>query len=194
VSAQRALAHAAARDLAALDRRGFLRLAALAAASPWLAAGCARAPAGLAPPADLALVHLSPRGYAVLNAAAGAIAGPRGAVLVRERALDPGRAGERFLADAPELAAPLGHALLFLELAPWPLLAKLRPFTALSDPERDAVLRELMSSRLAAKRLVFAGLRSVSLLAFYGAAAEERPPGFELGRIPPGAAIADALG
>jgi hypothetical protein len=181
------------RDLSALDRRGFLRLTGLLAAAGWLPAGCGDAPPGLGPPPGLALVHLSPRSYAVLNAAAARIAGPRGGALVEAGALDPARAAERFLAGAPELAAPLGQALLVLEFAPWPLLGKLRPFTALPPPGRDAVLSELMRSRLETKRRLFQGLRSLATLAFQGALAVGRPPGYAVGAIPAGASIDDAL-
>jgi hypothetical protein len=179
--------------LAALDRRGFLRLAGLAAAAGLLPAGCGGAPPVLGPPPGLALVHLSPRGYAVLNAAAARIAGPRGAALVETGRLDPARAAERFLAGAPDLAAPLGQALLLLEFAPWPLLGKLHPFTALPPAGRDAVLAELVGSRLETKRLLFQGLRSLSTLAFQGALAEGRPPGYPVGAIPEQARIDDAM-
>lgn len=184
---------AAARDLAALDRRGFLRLLAGAAGAGLLPVACSDAPEGRAPPDGVELALLSPRSYAVLNAAAARIAGPRGAALVHAGALDPARVADRFLADSPELAAPLAQALLGLEFAVWPLLGKLRPFTSLDDPERDAILQELMRSRLELKRMAFQGLRSVSLLGFYGALAEQRPAGFDLGAIPPAARIADAM-
>ena len=181
------------RDLAALDRRGFLRVAGLAAAAGLLPTGCADPPEGLAPPPDLALRHLTPRSYAVLTAATARVAGPQGAALIARGLLQPGRAGERFLQDSPDLAAPLGQALLVLEFGVWPLLGKVRTFTGLDDAGRDAVLRELMTSRLELKRLAFNGIRSVSLLCFYGSLAEQRPPGFRLGAIPEDATIAAAM-
>ena len=67
-------AHAAA-HLAALDRRGFLRLVGLAAGAGLLPAGCRSAPEAYAPPPDLALRVLTPRGYAVLTAAAERVVG-----------------------------------------------------------------------------------------------------------------------
>ncbi|MDJ0850964.1 MAG: hypothetical protein QNK04_21545 [Myxococcota bacterium] len=182
----------AGRDLAALDRRGFLQLAGLVAASGWLPA-CAEAPPGAAPPDGLALAHLTPRGYAVLNAAAGSLAGPQAAASVRSGALDPARAAERFLAESPDLAGPLGQALLVLEFVFWPLAPKLGPFTSLDDAGREATLRALRDSRLELGRLVFHGVRSISLLAFYGAVSEQSPPGHPIGRIPPGVAVADAV-
>jgi hypothetical protein len=186
------LAASLRRDLAALDRRGFLRLAGIAAASG-LVPGCADAPEDQPVPVDLALEHLSPRGYTVLNAASARFAGPQGAALVRAGALDPGRAADRFLSESPDLAGPVEQALWVLEFGVWPLLGKLRPFTALDDPARDAVLRELMTSRLALKRVAFNGLRSLGLLAFYGALSEHRPPGVTLGAIPAGVTPAHAV-
>ena len=41
--------------------------------------------------------------------------------------------------------------------------------------------------------LAFNGIRSVALLSFYGSLAEGRPTGFELGEIPPGVNIAQAM-
>jgi len=189
----KALEARALSDLALLDRRGFLRLGALAAASGLLPVACSEAPPGAAPPPGLDLAHLTPRTYAVLNAAASSLVGPRGAEQVRARAVDPGRAVETLLADAPDLAGPLSQALLLLEFGVWPVLGKLRPFTALSDAGRGAILAELRGSRIALKRLAFNGIRTVSLLAFYGAVSESRPPGFSIGAIPPDARIADAM-
>ena len=181
------------RDLLAIDRRGFLMRAGCAAAAACLPAGCRDAPGGAGPPPGVSLELLSPRGYVVLNAAAERIAGPIGAPLVRERRVDPAAHAERFLAGAPELATPLGQALLVLEFAVWPLVSKLRPFTALDSAARDAVLAELMRSRLALGRAVFAGVRSIAVLGLYAALAEARLPGVELGAIPASATIADAM-
>ncbi len=180
------------RDLAALDRRAFLRLAGLGAVAGLLP-GCSDAPPPAAPPADLALRHLTPRGYAVLNAAAGSFAGPRGAALVRAGGLDPARAAEGFLAASPELAGPLAGALLVLEFAVWPVVPKLRPFTAQNAAARHATLRALLDSRLALARVVYHGVRSIALLSFYGAVSEQSPPDFGLGQIPPGVALVDAV-
>jgi hypothetical protein len=155
-------------SLAALDRRAFLRLAGLAAAAGLLPAGCGGAPPALAPPADLSLRFLTPRTYAVFTAASARVVGPAGAQRIAERRLDPGARAEAFLASAPTLAPTLRQALLALEFGVPPLLAKLRPFTALSGEAQDAILRELMDSRYATKRLLFAGVRSLALLACYG--------------------------
>ena len=190
---RRQLEQRAARELLALDRRGFLARAGLAAAAACLPAGCSGPPAGGGPPAGLALRALSPRGYAVLNAAAERIAGPSGAALVRDRRIDPAARAERFLAGAPELATPLGRALLVLEFGIWPLTGRWRPFTALDDAGRDAVLAELRDSRFEVGRAVFAGVRGVAVLGFYAAVGEARPAGFEPGRIPETASIADAM-
>jgi len=158
-------------SLAALDRRGFLRLAGLAAAAGVLPSGCGDSSSALAPPPDLALRFLTPRTYAVFTAAAARIVGPAGAQRIEARRLDPGARTEAFLASAPSLAPTLRQALLVLEFGVPPLLAKLRPFTALAGEAQDAILRELMASRFATKRLIFGGVRSLALLACYGDAA-----------------------
>jgi hypothetical protein len=155
-------------SLAALDRRAFLRLAGLAAAAGLLPSGCGGAPPDLAPPADLRLRFLTPRTYAVFTAASARIVGPAGAQRIAERRLAPGARAEAFLASAPTLAPTLRQALLALEFGVPPLLGKLRPFTALAGDAQDAILRELMESRYETKRLLFAGVRSLALLACYG--------------------------
>jgi len=154
--------------LSALDRRGFLRLAGWAAASGLLPTGCGSAPAPLLPPPGLELRFLTPRTWAVFTAASARIVGPAGAERIAARRLAPGARAEAFLASAPTLAGSLRQALLVLEFGFPPLLAKLRPFTALAPAAQDRVLRELMDSRLATKRLLFAGVRSLALLACYG--------------------------
>ena len=108
------LALRAAGDLSALDRRSFLRLLGAAAAAGVLPAACTRAPAG--PSAPPALRYLSPRGWAVLNAAAARIAGPDGPKLVSAGVVDPALGADRFLAGAPALVEPLGQALLVVEI------------------------------------------------------------------------------
>lgn len=163
--AQRAAAQA---SLAALDRRTFLRLAGLAAAAGLLPAGCGDLPPPLAPPTDLKLRFLTPRTYAVFTAATARIVGPAGAQRIAAGRLAPGARAEDFLASAPSLAPTLRQALLVLEFAVPPVLAKLRPFTALAGEAQDAILSELMLSSLATKRLLFGGVRSLALLACYG--------------------------
>jgi hypothetical protein len=180
-------------ELAALDRRGFLRALGALAAAGLLPAGCARAPEGAGPPPDLALRHLTPRTYATLNAAAARIVGPDGAALVAAGRIDPGREAERFLAGAPALAPALRQALLVLEFGVRPLLPKWRPFTALGGADRDAVLAGLAASRLALLRRLFAGVKAISLMGFYGAPASHEAIGYPLGAAGPGPTIADAL-
>jgi hypothetical protein len=167
-AAHRAQAEA---TLAALDRRAFLRLAGLAAASGLLPAGCGPAPGSFGPPPGSTLRFLTPRGYAVFTAAAARIVGPAGAERIAAGRLAPGLRAEDFLASAPTLAAPLAQALLVLEFGVPPLVAKLRPFTSLASAAQDAVLLDLMGSRLETKRLIFGGVRSLALLACYGDAA-----------------------
>ncbi len=159
-----------ARSLAALDRRGFLRLAGLAAAAGWLPAGCRGAPGGAGPPPDLALRVLSPRSYAVVNAATERIVGDRGRAALRDGRVDPGSRADAYLAHEPGLAELLEQALFAVEFGVFPLVGKLRPFTALDAPARDAVLHELMGSRWSLKRNLFKGVKSIAVLAFYGSA------------------------
>jgi hypothetical protein len=154
--------------LAALDRRGFLRLAGLAAAAGVLPSGCGPLPAALAPPPGIPLHHLTPRTYAVFTAAAARLVGPAGAERIATRRLEPARNADAFLLSSPSLAPPLRQALLLLEFGVVPLLGKLRPFTALPPAGQDAILHELMTSRLETKRLLFGGVRSLALLACYG--------------------------
>jgi hypothetical protein len=178
--------------LAALDRRAFLRLAGAAAVAGLLPAGCSSAPAELAPPAGMSLFFLTPRTYAVFNAAAARIVGPPGAERIAARRLDPAAHADAFLASAPALASTLQQALLVLEFGVPPLLAKLRPFTSLGGAAQDAILDELMTSRLATKRLLFGGVRSLALLACYGDAASREWIGYPFARPHAGADVATA--
>jgi hypothetical protein len=143
-----------------------------------LPTGCGAVPASLAPPAGVTLQALTPRTYAVLSAAAMRMVGPRGAALVADRTIDAGMLADGFLARTPAVAAPLGQALLLLEFGVWPLLGKVRPFTALAPAGQDAVLTECMTSSLETKRAVFRGVRGLVMLTFYGAPASRATTGF----------------
>jgi hypothetical protein len=180
-----------ASELAALDRRAFLQLLGAAAAVGLLPAACARAPQGVRAPAELRF--LSARGWAVLNAAAARIVGPAGAALVAAGSVDPALRADAFLAGAPALVAPLEQALLALEFAVWPLVGKLRAFTALGPEAQDAVLAELAGSRFALKRRIFGGVRAIALLGFYAAPEARALTGYPVGAAEPAAAIADAM-
>ena len=175
--------------LSALDRRAFLRVAGLAAASGLLPSGCGSAPAPLLPPPGLELRFLTPRTFAVFTAASARIAGPAGTERIASGRIQPGARAEAFLASAPSLAGPLRQALLALEFGIPPLLAKLRPFTALAPEAQDEILRELMDSRLELKRLLFAGVRSLALLACYGDPASREWFDYPPDRPRPGADI-----
>jgi hypothetical protein len=157
-----------------LGRRDVLRLAGFAAAAGIVPSGCRGVPSDLAPPAGVRLRILTPRTYAVFTAAAARLVGPAGASLIRARGPDVGRQADRFLAGTPETAGPLGQALLVLEFGVWPLVPKLRPFTALDEVAQDAVLGGLMRSRFDLARRLFGGVRSLAYFAFYGAR-ESRP-------------------
>jgi hypothetical protein len=145
-----------------LDRRSFLRLAGLAAAAGLLPTAC-REPL----PPEVSLQALSPRGYATFDAATSRIVGPPGAHLVRTGQVQPALRADAWLAQLPDLAPLVSQALLVLEFGVYPLLGKLRPFTALDGPDQDAILDELMRSRFAWKRAVFGGVKSIACLSFY---------------------------
>ncbi len=174
---------------AALDRRGFLRLTALVAGTGLLPSGCG----GGEPRPGVDLVVLSPRTYTVFNAAASRLVGPRGAALIADGTVDPGAAADAILARSPTLAAPLGQALLALEFGVWPLLPKLRPFTALSADGQDAVLTDLAGSTVGLKRALYGGVRSLVMATFYATHASRSltgyPGPFGLGAV----TIADAM-
>ena len=161
-----------------LGRRRFLQTVGVVAGFGLVPSGCAGVPPSMAPPPSVKLGVLSPRTYAVFTAAASRIVGPRGAALIAARTVDVGTLADAWLARTPALAGPLGQALLVLELGVWPLVGKLRPFTALDGPSQDAVLGECMTSRIELKRSIFRGIRSLALLTFYGSAATQPLTGF----------------
>ena len=176
-----------------LGRRQLLRTLGVLAAAGVVPSGCGGVPPALRPPPTVTLAVLTPRTYAVFTAAAMRIVGPRGAALVADRTIDVGRLADAWLVRAPALAAPLGQALLFLEFGVWPLVGKIRPFTALDPDAQDAVLAGCMTSRLDTKRAVFRGVRSLALLTFYGDAASASLTGFPGPFGGAGVTIADAM-
>jgi hypothetical protein len=133
-----------------LDRRRFLRLAGAAAAVGAL-------PACSAPE----------RRDAIVTAVTRRIVGPEGAAQIDAGRVDPAAAAAAFLADLGPLGDALELALAALEWAVWPLVPKLRPFTALEPADQDAVLADLRDSRLGFKRQLFAAAKSVGCLAYY---------------------------
>lgn len=152
----------------ALSRRTLLKLGGVALVTGIVPAGCASGQsAWLTPPTDARLAVLSPRAFATFTAACARIAGPTTADAIERGALVPGVVADAWLARTPALGDPLGAALTLLEFAPFPLLPKWRPFTALAAEAQDAVLLDLRDSRLATKRAVFGGVRALSLLAVY---------------------------
>jgi hypothetical protein len=161
-------AAALARDLAPLTRRRLLALAGAAAAAGLLPSGCtADRPAWQRAPEGVALRHLSERQYAVLAAAMARFVGGEGAGWIAEGKVAPAATADAWLGSQPALAGPLGQGLLVLELGVYPLVAKLRPFTALAPAEQDAVLDDLAGSSLGLKRTLWRGLRTISFLTFY---------------------------
>jgi len=182
-----------ARTGAALERRAFLRLAGALAAAGLLPSGCRGVPERWAPGPGTDLAVLSPRGYATCTAAASRLVGPEGAALIERRSVDVGRFVDAFLARTPTVAAPMAQALAVLEFGVWPLLRKGWPFTSLDGRAQDVVLDDLMRSRLEVKRQLFAGVRSLAMLAFYSApesrAVSGYPGPFGSDAVPIGAAM-----
>lgn len=182
-----------ARTLAVLDRRGFLRATGAAAAAGLLPVGCRDVPAAWAPPADAALRVLTPRTWAAFQAASLRIVGPAGRARVRAAGVSlPARADAR-LARLPALAGMLQQALLVLELGVWPLIGKVRPFTALEDTGRDAVLAGLATARWDLRRALFQGVRSLTWLAWYAAPESHAVIGYPGPFGGPSASVADAM-
>lgn len=162
----------------ALGRRDVLRLAALAAGAGLVPSGCGGVPDELHAGAGAELAVLTPRTYAVLTAATMRVVGPAGADLVARRVVDAGRVADRWLAGAPAVAEQLGTALLLLEYGVPPLVWKWRPFTRLAPDAQDAALDGLMRSRWDLARRLFAGVRALALLAFYGSPASRAVTGY----------------
>jgi len=162
--------------LARLDRRGFLRLVGVTTAAGLLPAGCRGVAPELAPAGPLEI--LSPRAYATLNSAAIRLLGPPAAVLIQSGRVDPALRADAWLAATPALGERLGQGLLLLEFGIWPLLAKLRPFTALTGRDQDVVLADCMTSPFDLKCDLFKGIKAVAALAFYGDPASHRLVGY----------------
>jgi hypothetical protein len=149
------------------DARALDRAAGLAIGAGLLPVGCRGIGAEFAPRADVTLARFSERGYATFQAAALCIIGPIGAEMIRARRVDPARAADAWAARVPTLAGPLLQGLWLIEWGVFPLVAKWRPLTALDGAGQDRVLEDLMRSRLAWKRDLCRGMRSLALLGFY---------------------------
>jgi hypothetical protein len=164
--------------LRGLERRAFLRLLGLAASAGMLPSGCGPGPGRLGPPPGRTLRILSPRTYAVFTAATARIVGPDGAAAMGEGRIDPAGIADDWLERLPRLGALLSRALLALEFAIFPLVGKLRPFTALEPGDQDRILEELMRSRFEWKRAVFNGIKSMACLSFYASPASRALTGY----------------
>jgi len=164
--------------LSALDRRAFLRLAGAVTAAGYWPLGCLPVKNEIGPPPEVALTQLTPRTYAVFQAAAGRLLGPGPAELIQRGVVNPAQIADAWLARLPELAPPLRAGLLVLEFAPFPFVRKLRPFTALSPSAQDAVLADLMRSSVDWKRTLFKGIKSFACLTFYSAAPSRALTGY----------------
>ena len=104
----------------------------------------------------------------MLAAAIARLVGGEGAGWIAEGKRDarprrPTRGSRR----SPRSPARSRRASLVLELGVYPLVAKLRPFTALGGAAQDAVLEDLADSSLGLKRTLWRGLRTIAFLTFY---------------------------
>lgn len=149
-------------SLAELDRRTFLRLLGATASAGVLPLGCLS----------------TARRSAVLRAAVRRVVGPAGAALIDAGTVDPDAAADAWLARLGPLADALEGALLALEYGVWPLVPKLRPFSALDDASQDAVLANLRDSRWSVKRQLFAGVKSLACLLYYSDPASHAAIGY----------------
>lgn len=180
--------------LSPLSRRAFLRAAGAALATGLFPTGCGREHAAwLRPPPARALRHLSGRGYAVLAAATARLVGGEGAGWIAEGRVTPAATADDWLDGVPQLAGPLGQGLLLLEFGVFPVLPKLRPFTALAEEAQDGVLADLGASEIGWKRDLYKGVRTIAFLTFYADPAVRpligHPGPFGRGAV----AIADAM-
>jgi hypothetical protein len=137
--------------IAQLDRRGFLRLAGAASAAGLLPLGC------LAPD----------RRDRVLRAVARRIAGPTATARIDAGDVDPAAVFGPWLERLGPLADTLEIGLATLEYGVWPLVPKLRPFSALEGADQDAVLTALRESRFGLKRQLFAAAKLVGCVVWY---------------------------
>lgn len=147
---------------AGLDRRGFLRVLGAAAAAGVLPVGCG-GPA---------------RRRELLGQATARIAGPVAAAAIARGAVDPAAVAEAWLERMGPLADALGAALAVLEYGVWPLVPKWRRFTSLAPPEQDALLARLRDARWGPQRQLFAGVKTLCLLAWYSQPASHEALGY----------------
>jgi hypothetical protein len=153
-----------------------LRLAGVAIGLGVVPTGCSSMPEALVPQSALGV--LTPRAYAVFTAAAMRLVGPEGAALIADRRVDVGLLADDWLGRTPAVARPLRQGLLLLEFGVLPLFGKVRPFTAIDAAAQDAVLTDCVTSRVDVKGAFFRGIRSLAMLAFYGAPATRALTGF----------------
>jgi hypothetical protein len=170
--------HHVASALSVLDRRAFLRLAGTVTAAGSWPLGCLPVKNELGPPPEVELTQLTPRTYAVFQAAAGRLLGPGPSELIQRGVVNPARIADTWLARLPELAPALRAGLLVLEFAPFPFMRKLRPFTALGPSAQDTVLVDLMCSSTDWKRALFKGIKSFACLTFYSTAPSRALTGY----------------
>lgn len=151
----------------ALTRRTFLRrsLQAAGVLATLPAAACAPHPTtgGAA-----SLRVIGPAELPILEAVTETFVPSGGAFPVGAREVDLARRIDALLAgQGPDVARGLRGALWLTELGAGPLSGQFGRFTRLAPESRERAIRALAESPLALPRDVFAGLKQVSLFAFY---------------------------
>ncbi len=162
-----------------LTRRTFLRrsLQAAGALATLPAAACAPRDAG---GAATSLRVIGPAELVILEAVTETFVPSGGAFPVGAREVDLARRIDALLAgQGPEVARGLRGALWLTELGAGPLSGRFARFTRLSPASRERAIRALAESDLALPRDVFAGLKQVSLFAFYAQPESWPPTGYE---------------
>lgn len=154
-------------DPLSLSRRVFLgralQLVGAAAVVPALACGPARPPQSAQGLQALAASEL-----AILEAVAEAFVPSGGAFETGAREVDLARRIDALAAgQGPDVVRGLRGALWLVELLGGPLAGRFGRFSRLSFADREAVLRALVTSRLAPSREVFAGLKQLCVFTFY---------------------------
>ncbi len=166
-------------DPLSLSRRAFLGRALQAAGAVAVLPAAACAPAGPSE-ATSGLQALHPSELPILDAVADAFVPSGGAFEIGAREVGLARRIDALAAgQGPEVVRGLRGALWLLELLGGPLAGRYGRFSTFSFADREAVLRALVSSRIAPARDVFAGLKQLCVFTFYCQDASWPATGYE---------------
>lgn len=149
-------------------RRRFLQALGAATAAVAAAPACSPVPTELQPDGSVKLQVLSQRQYAVMNALALTVLGPKAAKHIQAGAADPARRLDQLLAISEPHAKKMIPVLLnVIEFAPWPLMPKLRTFTHLSPEARLRVLEAMKVSDMDTRQAILASARAMVGQCYY---------------------------